>query len=501
LKNNLACLVIATFLICLAIPIFASVHLSVGQEENYTYYGVVPSNIFVYVLNDANNLTSGWILGSSSSRTGSPGLNGKTVATKSLVAVVAAENDTNIRVYDLTLNSLISQDHIDSMEKHLVLLANGTIFKVVSDKQVSVLLLNYQNMPAAVVTEGPLPYTFYTDVNGLYVGTEFVLMASEQIMLSDNKLYTILALEPATVTVTRDDGQQNEYSLAANTYKSLMFEPFRVYRIESTGKIMVQSGTTFADLGGNWPHRYRLSYPVPSAEGGFVGQFFVTRSAKGWEANRDYGFRISASEDAQVKVYDLDTKQVINELSVKGGSGIGFQPSAEAIGVQSDKPITLTYINNGSIGESKPANYGVGVMSMGIRPNQDTMIYLPVDAHIEAYFFASEETQLTIDAFTWTIQADSPYQYSQPGTHMVQSDKNVILQNNFWPNEPENQGLWYAGAAIPCIETVDINPTVTLTPIGEAFPTLYVIIGAAAAVAAVVAIFLLRGRRSKQFVV
>jgi hypothetical protein len=464
---------------------------------NYTYYGIVPSNIFVYVLNDANNVSSGWVLGLDSSRTGSPGLNGKTVATKSLVAIVAAEDDTNVEVYDLALDILVSEGHIDSMKKHLVLLTNGTTFKVVSDKQVSVLLLNYQNMPAANVTEGPLPYTFYTDVNGLYVGKEFVFMASEQIALSENKLYTIIALETSRVTVTRDDDQRNEFSLDVNKYKTLMLEPFRVYKIVSTGNIMVQSGTTFADLGGGLsPHRYRLSFPVPSAEGGFVGKFFYTRSAKGWDAFRDYGYRISASEDAKVKVYDLDSKQVINEFSVKGGNGIGFQPSAEAIYVQSDKPITLLYINNGSIGTGKPANYGVGVTFMGIRPNQDSMIYLPVDANVEAYFFSSERTQLSIDNNIQTIQADSSLLYTTPGTHVVRSNNNVILQINFWPFEPENQGLWYSATVIPSIETIDTNPTVKLTPIEESFPIMYIIIGAgAAAVLAVIGILLMRRRK------
>jgi len=480
-------------MICLTLP--SSFHPSLGSPDEYTYYGVVPSKIFLYLLNDANNFTSGWVMGTNSSRTGSPGLYGKTAATKSLLVIVAVENDTNVRVYDLTLNRLVSEDNINGMEKDFVLLANSTVFKVVSDKQVSVLLLNYQVMPVATVTEGPLPYAFYTDVNGLYVGTEFVLMASEQIMLSDNKFYTILALEKSKVTVTRDDGQQNEYSLDANSYTTLMLETFRVYRIESTSKIMVQSGTTFADIGGGLtPQRYRSSYPVPCATGGFVGKFFLTKAAGGWDADRDYGFRISASEDTKVKVFDLRTKQVVKELSVIGGTGIGFQPLADAMGVQSDKPITLFYINNGSLGTSRLAQYGVGVMFMGIQPNQNTPIYLPTKAYVEVYFFANEETELMIDGSSQTIQPDQPKLFTLVGTHMVQADHNVILQVNFWPNEPEYQGLWFSGAAIPSIETVANNPTVSLTPLGEGFPMIYAIAGAGAAVVVIVVVLVMRRR-------
>jgi ABC-type branched-subunit amino acid transport system permease subunit len=72
------------------------------------------------------------------------------------------------------------------------------------------------------------------------------------------------------------------------------------------------------------------------------------------------------------------------------------------------------------------------------------------------------------------------------------------MQINFWPNEPENQGLWYYGATIPCIETVNVNPTVKLTPLEGGFPVMYVIIGAgAAAVAVIVALLVLRRRGSK----
>jgi WD40 repeat protein len=454
----------------------------------------VPSKIYVYTLNDVNNLTSGWILGNESAlNTGSPFHNGFTVALKSMLAIVASEDDTNVEVYDLTTSIRISQGNLNSMEKLLVLLDNGTQFKVVSDKMVSIMLLNYQQNPPDNVQEGPLPHTFYTSVNGLYVDEEFVLMASEQTALVPNTFFTLLAVERSTVTVTDDEGNQNSYVLDANFYKFIMLEPFRVYRIESTGNIMVQSGIILSALGGV---RYRNSYPVPSAEGGFVGKFFFARSDTDWYAGMDYGYLALASEDANVKVFDLDSKQVINDLSVQGGSGVWFKPSANTIAVQSDKPITLTFINNGTI-QQNPIKYGVGVMFVGIQPNQDTMIYLPTAAYVEAYFFASEATQLTIDGYTQPIQANSSMLFTLPGIHKVSSDANIVLQINFWSNEPEYQGIWFTGATIPSIETVDDNPTVTLTPI-EGFPMMYVVVGAAVAgVAVIVGILVMRRRSSK----
>ncbi|MBS7615238.1 hypothetical protein KEJ18_05870, partial [Candidatus Bathyarchaeota archaeon] len=486
-------LIFPIFLIYLVLTMFICVHTALGDQE-YTYYGVVPSKIFRYVLIDADNLTSGWRIGfdNTTLMTGSPGYKDMLIAMKSLLVIVAAKNDTNIEVYNLTTDDLIFAGHLNSLEKKFVLLANGTFFKVVSDKQVSVLLLNYQYLPPDNVSEGPTPQTFYTSTEGLYIGKEFVFMASEY---QAGTFYRILALEKSTITVSREDGEKSTISLEANTYKSMMLTPFRVYKIESTGNIMIQSGV-IADTGGD-------SCPcnlVPSAEGGFMGRFFYVISSKSWDSSKEYGYRIMTIEDTHVKVYDLETKQVINEFSISGGNGIGFHPSADAICVQSDKPITLSYINNGSLGRvGGPGNYGGyanGVMFMDIQPYQDTPIFLPTDAYVEAYFFANEETQLIIDSDYWSIEPNSVFLYTAIGPHVVRSDKNVILQINFWPFEPQFQGLWYTGAIVPCIETVNVEPTATLTPIVESFPMIYIYIGVgAAAVAIIVGLFLIKRRR------
>ena len=486
-------------IICLTLSTFAPVRPTVGMDENFTYYGVVPVKICRYILNDGNNRTSGWILGfdNMTLTTGSPGLDGRLVATKSLLAVVASEDGTNFEVYNLVTSQLIASGTIGSMEKRLILMDNGTAFKVVSDKMVSVLLLNYQQLPSEDVTEGPTPATYYTSTDGLYVGKEFVFMASEY---QSGTFFTILAIEKSTVTVTDEDGGQNTYSVETNMYKNIVLTPFKVYKIESTGNIMVQS--TAMRAGDSIP-----CFTVPSAEGGFVGKFFLTESVKSWDANRDLGYRIMASEDANVKVYDLETKQVINEFSVTGGNGIGFRPIANAICVESDKPISMSYIHNSSIEQARSITggyggefygYGIGVTFITIRSNEDTVFHMPVDANVEAYFFASEATQLTIDSITQTIQANSGFMYTTLGTHTVSADHNVILQVNFWPLEPEYQGDWYTGAAIPCVETANTNPTVTITLIGEGFPMMYLIVGVGvAAVAVIVGIFFLRRRSAR----
>jgi hypothetical protein len=516
-KNKLLHLIVPALIVYLTLPSFASVNLTVGIDENYTYYGVVPAEIYRYILNDWNagasnawsNLSSGWILGPEGANLlgGSLAQNDFMLVTKSLLAIVASADDTNVEVYDLTTSIRISQGNLNDMGKLLVLLDNGTHFKVVSDKMVSVELLNYQQIPSANALEGPLPHTYYTSVNGLYVDKEFVLMASEQTGNTvsgqgTGTFYTILTVEKSTVTVTDDEGFSSSYSLDANSFKYIMLEPFKVYRIESTGGIMVQSGL-IAGKGsvGN------SCYPIPAAEGGFVGTFFVARSLKnqewGWDPEKAYGFMILASQDTTVKLYDLETKQLIREVPVTGGIEVTIQPPYFAIALQSNNPITVCYTDSGNIeqgpttGGGRYGGYGNGVMIITIQPAEDTMIHLPTDAHVEAYFFASETTQLMIDGNAQTVQANVGFLYTVPGTHTIQADHNVVVQINFWPLEPEYQGLWFSGAAIPCIETVNDNPTVTLTPI-EGFPMMYVIVGAAiAAVAVIVGLMVMRRRGSK----
>jgi hypothetical protein len=511
--SKLSSTILSIIIVCLTIQTLASVNVTKGIDENYTYYGAVPSKIYRYILNNGNNRTSGWILSpdNSSMVGGSVGHDGFLIATKALLAVVASEDDTDVEIYSLSNGSLLSRKTINRMEKDLVLINNGTQFKVVSDKIVSVLLLNYQEEPSAGATEGPLPYTFYQSVDGLYVGKEFVFMASYQPATSGyggSAVYSILSLEKSDVTVTDEDGVQDTYSLEVNSHRELTLVPFKIYRIESTGNIMVQSIFLRFDVS-DPSYSIVPCFCVPSVEGGFVGEFFIIKSMSTyWDNNKDYGYRIMAQENSQVKVYDLETQQLMNDLSITGGSGIAIRPKANAIIVQSDKPVTVSLVHNGSIVQSRGGlgglggeyqGYGHGVMFMGIKPNQDTMIHLPVDANVEAYFFAEEATQLTIDGNTETIQANTGFLYTTIGTHTVSADHNVVLQVNFWPLEPEYQGLWFTGAAIPCVETVDMNPTVTITQIsGGGFPIMYVAIGGgAAAVVAVVVVMVLRKRSSK----
>jgi len=465
---------------------FTNVSEVYAQDEKYEYYGYVPAKMWRYNLTNDNNLTSGWRLATNSTRTSGFGIAG-------LVAVVGIVDDTHVEVYSMDNDSLVSEATIDSMQKYYAVFRNGTFFRVETDKLANVYLLNYGSVPAGNATSGPLPTSFYQDVNGAYVGKEFILLGSGN---GYGIGYIIFALENAEVTVTRNDSIQEQYSIATNAYKEIMWQPFRTYKIESTGYIMIQSGRP-TDIWGNARTLF-----LPSAEGGFVGKTFYSWSQPNWDAVESYGFRASSTQDAKVTVWNLETKQEILTINVQAGSGVGFQPSANAIVVQSDQPITLQYLHNGSIasslGQGVYGAYGSGVGYLGVKSNEDTAFYLSVDSYVEAYIFASEDTDITLDGNPWTIRANSYYSLTQPGTHIINANKNVVVETLNWPNTPWYQGLAYDGVQIPSVQTVDVAVDVTLTPLGEGFPIMYVVIGAAAAgIGVIVAFIFMRGRGKK----
>ena len=128
-KVNKKCLILTAFLFCLSLPLSINVHLSLGNPD-YTYYGVVPAKIYSYNLTNTNDRNSAWRLDTGS------------VGNASLLVIVAAVDGTHVKVYDLTIDKIVSEVDIDSMGKHYVLLANGTKFKVESNNRVFVIPTN-----------------------------------------------------------------------------------------------------------------------------------------------------------------------------------------------------------------------------------------------------------------------------------------------------------------------------------------------------------------------
>ncbi len=475
--------VIFTILLCSFVPSLTQFAVSEvhAQDTMYEYYGYVPAKIWQYNLTNGNNVDSGWKLQAG------------TVASAALVVIVGIVNGTHVEVYNLDDMSLVSEATIGSMQIHYAVFHNGTFFKVETNELANVMLLNYGSVPLSNATSGPLPIAFIQATDGAYVGKEFVFMGSG---LGYNLDYLIIALENAEVTVTRDDGDVQQFPIAANAWEEPIWQPFRVYKVVSTGNIMIQS----TRLPNAWGEVRTLC--VPSVEGGFVGTTFYSWAQTSWDPIESYGFRVSAAQDSTVTVWNLETKQQILTKVAHAGSGFGFKPQAPVIVVQSDQPVTLEYIHNGSLesidGPGMYGAYGSGVGYIGVKPDEDTPFYLPVDSYVEAYIFASEETDITLDGNDWTIGANSYYLITQPGTHVLRANMKLVIEILNWPFEPEFQGLQFEGVQVPSVQTVDVVPDVMLTPLGDSFPIMYVVIGvAAAAVSGIAAILFIKGRSKK----
>ena len=204
-----------------------------------------------------------------------------------LIVIIGTEEETHVEVYIMLGWKLVKRLTLGPLEKNLITLPNGTIFKVSSVKPVGVLAFSKNPNPDMPMGIYPvLPVTYYPSIDVGYSGKRFVHMASQELV---GEPYIIFALEPSEVTLIREDGMRQVFKLEANGFKRLALKPFMAYKIESTGNIMVYSGYT------------NPKYFIPAAEGGFFGRRFYMSSRTSWEPT-DYGFRIMALEDADVKI-------------------------------------------------------------------------------------------------------------------------------------------------------------------------------------------------------
>ncbi|MEM1582702.1 MAG: hypothetical protein QXK89_09375 [Candidatus Bathyarchaeia archaeon] len=452
-----------------------------ADAEKFTYYGVVPARLWRYNLTDEFDINSGWRLA-------------YTPGTTWLLAMASWNEFTNIRVYNITYGELIAQATLGRMEKYYLLLRNGTAFKVESNNPICVQILNYGEIPFGNETSVPVPNTFYPATDGAYVGKEFIFLVSSDLQ----RRFTIFALEKSEVKITNETGAViNTLSLDPNSFQSIFLYPWRTYRVESTGYIMIQCGNP----GSYWDYHY--SFAIPSVQGGFVGTDFYTVANMGIDEVEDCGFRASAVEKADIKVYDLRTKEVLFEATVEAGSSTRFQVRSNAIKIESSAPISLSFVHDGyvrqSLGGGTYGSYGSGVLFIAVKANEPTPIYLPINSTCETYIFASEETYVEVDDYRVTVKPDKPLLITQPGVHKIRSDKNVVVQINHWPKIPEEQGIGgVPGTVIPCVETSHIRHNVNLTPLEEPFPIMLIVIAAAALISvALIAYYIVVRRKSR----
>jgi len=436
-------------------------------QDEYVYYGAVPDRIWQVTPVDANDLSKGW---------NELNLTGQSFST---LVFLAYENGTNINVYKLGNDTATFNINLKRMDKALIHLVNGTIFKVISNYQIYILFLS---SPRSLnETEATLPTSFYLSIDGHYVGTDFMLVPTDWVSYDG---YRVIALEPAEVTITDENDTKKNLKLGANQYAIPYFRAFTAYSVKSTGKIMIQSG---------WVGE--SSFYLASVYGGFVGTDFYSVSSTNWDPKEENWFKIMAFEDTKAKVLDINNRRIIAEFEVTGGSSATVRPSASMVKFETDRPVTVAHIHEGTLQKSTGIAYGKGVSFIGIKPDVMNSFYLPTESHAEAYIFSNMDANVLIDGSPLPIKADSYILWTIPGIHNIVSDKNIVLQILQWPLVPSNQGALSWGVTIPCIQMVDLTNDVTLIPVEEKFPTSYIITLVMATVIAIAYIMIKRQAR------
>jgi hypothetical protein len=279
--------------------------------------------------------------------------------------------------------------------------------------------------------------------------------------------------------------------LNANEFKTLSLSAYKAYRVTSTGNIMIQSGAP-----GGW--RTHRSFYLPSPGGGFVGKIFLSACVASWDPREENGFMISTLSDTKVTVWDMEFKRVLHKIEIATEGSAVVRPKASMIFLESDKPVSIAFYHSGSPKSSMgTASYGTGVDYFSVRPNEETPFFLPTNSTVQAYIFADDEAQVRIDDIPVTIAAGTFFLLTAPGAHEILSDKPLIVQVIHWPLIPAEQGVDSFGVVVPCVQTVNLTPTVKLTPLaGEGFPVMYALVGGVAAAAAAAGLLVMK-RRAK----
>jgi len=428
-----------------------------SEEEGYTYYGFIPSVVPDY----------GTLL------------------------VTGNHNNTHCRIYSLPDKRLLEDFTLDKYELKAFNLPNGTLFKITSDKFITVLI---KGRTEAGYYKSDVTTTL-PSVDGTYIGKEFVFPVTTGSI--EFTPYRIFSLEDAMVKIFRADGTLlKEIRLPANGFSGFAAENGTVYHIVSTGYIEVAT-FTFAE-----------DYFVPAATGGFVGKTFYgsadrTQGGRGEGHYRRYTY-ISSIEGATVKIYDLNVHKFVKEVKVPPRSIVSIDTKnifthatfeTGAYILTADRPVSVLYLSNytGFLNlQGYLSGLEGGVSVIGVGPDEKALVMI---VGPEAYVFASKDCILTLNDLEFRLAADE-YLALEPGIYEVSTTQPVIIETVEFA--PLKEGYYLTGfaEALPAVETFDLTPAdlKIKQPTEESNLTYYMIAGVVA-VAIILLVLLMRRRK------
>jgi len=439
-------------------------------EPNHEYYGYVPPRI--------------WGLQRTSTSMWEFEVNPNSILDRGLLVFIGNYDQTKVSVYVLPNRSLVESFSVNKMEEVTVPLPNDTFFKAVSDKPVTLILMAGRNMESG----HDWAQTFFTSVEGGYVGREFIFKAIQAATTPYAMGFAlrVFALEDSDVIVVDVSGSTAaEFSLKANQYRQLSFTPLAVYALTSTGNVMIQSWT-----GG--------SIFFPAAEGGFSGKLFygAGRVKELWTTGiMPPAYYLTGPEDAKARIIDLEFRKEFSTTNVVAGVNNSLKIDVSHIAVESEKPVTLMFANG-------------GVAYAGVKPGETIELYVPTGKDAlsmgEAYIYAEQGTTVTLDDVKIKVSTDEMLPL-HPGMHRISADRNAVIQVVHWYmyvwaytraiDAPHN-GIANFATCVPSVQAMSLTyGGIRLKPVlgGETPPWLYAI--AAAAPLALVAIWATRRRK------
>jgi hypothetical protein len=258
---------------------------------------------------------------------------------------------------------------------------------------------------------------FYPSTDGGFAGKEFIFLSApaSNVHAREGLDYAVFAVEDSLIQVYDKNNQVKQtLRLKANSSARLTIIENQVYRVTSTGRIMISSWTTWG---------FTI---CPSTMGGYVGHQFFANPEQLLVGSTAL-LILAQSKPTNVKVFDISggTKIVEKDLmpweewfiTIKGGPRLMVQSKEDVI-VYAGSTLVPKGIPD------IPAQLANGISFITVRAGYTTMIYTVTSACI---FSPNSNAQVEIDGLLLTIQRGS-YKEIPAGKVIMRSNATVIVQ-------------------------------------------------------------------------
>jgi len=410
------------------------------------------------------------------------------------IIVVGLQDSTKVSIYDIGGRQLLVERTINRFEVLEYNVTKELYFKIVTNKPVAAAVTGMDprigqsqvapTAPGTTLTTGWFAgwgygMTHYPSVTGSPIGNEFIIYA----LYPQSKIYS---LETSKISVYDARGVLiDSFTMPAYWVTDLLLSRREVYHIVSTGKIMVvieanDAVTALPDVNtGNLVGTKFIGRPTLSRGRSFPNDILLPNGS----------YVIYAYENVVVDVYDLLGQKVLYTHTIAKGEYF----------YKNDVPaIPLMFVSSGLIsvwiGSCRQTDgvysYSIHISALGDDVwfaggvnGREFMFFAPS----YAILFAPQDVRVNIDGSERSLKADEYVRISS-GFHKVTSDKTVIIQIVGLGEALDSWAQYLVSSPeVPAShpELSGGGPDITLIAGG----------GAVAAIAAIVAVMIIKRRK------